>query len=211
MGRTTGRTSGQTQQQVLRAAAEVVAERGGSAGLEEIASRAQVTKGGLLYHFGSKEALLHAVAQQLLDDFTRDVEAALAAEDGIDGSDDGADDGTDDGTDDDGGARTPGRLTRAYVRATLAAAADAERTRRATTLLVHLQTDPAVAAMMQADAERWRERLLTDGLDPLVATLAIAAADGICMAPLYGDAPLVDDKDRVLQAILDLTRRPPRP
>ena len=67
-------------------------------------------------------------------------------------------------------------LLRAYARATLASAADAERTRRATTLLVHLQTDPAVAAMMQADAERWRERLLADGLDPLVATLAIAAA-----------------------------------
>ena len=188
MGRTTGRTAAETKQQVLRAAAEVVAERGGSAGLEEIASRAQVTKGGLLYHFGSKEALMHAVAQRLLDEFEDDVAAALTHE----GDDDGA---------------APGRLTRAYVRATLAAAADAERTRRATTLLVHLQTDPAVAAMMQADAERWRERLLADGLDPVVATLAIAAADGICMAPLYGDAPLVDDRDRVLQAVLDLTRR----
>ncbi|TNM64099.1 TetR/AcrR family transcriptional regulator [Streptomyces sp. NP160] len=191
MGRTTGRTAAETRQQVVRAAAEVVAERGGSAGLEEIASRARVTKGGLLYHFGSKESLMHAVAQQLLDDFEHDVEVALSSED-----DDGA-----------GAVPPPGRLTRAYVRATLAAAADAERTRRATTLLVHLQTDPAVAAMMQADAERWRERLLADGLDPLTATLAIAAADGICMAPLYGDAPLVEDRDRVLQAVLDLTRR----
>jgi hypothetical protein len=34
MGRTTGRTAAETRQQVLRAAAEVVAERGGSAGLE---------------------------------------------------------------------------------------------------------------------------------------------------------------------------------
>lgn len=185
MGRTTGRTATETRHQVLRAAAEVVAERGGSAGLEEIATRAQVTKGGLLYHFRSKESLMHAVAQQLLDEFEHEVETALAQED------------------DD----APGRLTRAYARATLASAADAERTRRATTLLVHLQTDPAVAAMMQADAERWRDRLLADGLDPLVATLAIAAADGICMAPLYGDAPLVDDRERVLAAVLDLTRR----
>lgn len=191
MGRTTGRTAADTRHQVLRAAAEVVAARGGSAGLEEIASRAQVTKGGLLYHFRSKEALMHAVAQQLLDDFEHDVKTALAHED----------------DDERGSAPVPGRLTRAYVRATLAAAADAERTRRATTLLVHLQTDPAVAAMMQADAEHWRERLLADGLDPLVATLAIAAADGICMAPLYGDAPLVDDRERVLAAVLDLTRR----
>ncbi|MBC3763242.1 TetR/AcrR family transcriptional regulator [Quadrisphaera oryzae] len=191
MGRTTGRTAAETRQQVVRAAAEVVAERGGSAGLEEIASRASVTKGGLLYHFGSKESLLHAVAQQLLDDFTRDVETALTHEDDDEGR----------------SGPAPGRLTRAYVRATLAAAADAERTRRATTLLVHLQTDPAVAAMMQADAEQWRERLLADGLDPLVATLAIAAADGICMAPLYGDAPLVEDRERVLAAVLDLTRR----
>lgn len=191
MGRTTGRTAAETRQQVLHAAAEVVAERGGSAGLEEIASRAQVTKGGLLYHFGSKETLLRAVAQQLLDEFADDVEAALTHE---------ADDG-------EGGSPAPGRLTRAYARATLDSAADAERTRRATTLLVHLQTDPAVAAMMQADAERWRERLLADGIDPLVATLAIAAADGICMAPLYGDAPLVEDRGRVLEAVLALTRR----
>lgn len=184
MGRTTGRTAAETRQQVLRAAAEVVAERGGGAGLEEIASRAQVTKGGLLYHFGSKESLMHAVAQGLLDEFEADVAAATDPDDA-----------------------GPGRLTRGYVRATFDDVADAERTRRATTLLVHLQTDPAVAAMMQADAERWRERLLADGLDPLVATLAIAAADGICMAPLYGDAPLVADRDRVLSAILDLTRR----
>lgn len=185
MARTTGRTAAETRQQVVRAAADVVAERGGSAGLEEIAARAHVTKGGLLYHFGSKEALMHAVAQQLLDDFSRDVEVALSHEE----------------------VEAPGRLTRAYARATLASAADAERTRRATTLLVHLQTDPAVAGMMQADAERWRDRLLDDGLDPLVATLAIAAADGICMAPLYGDAPLVEDRERVLAAVLDLTRR----
>jgi len=191
MGRTTGRTAAATQLQVLRAAAEVVAERGGSAGLEEIASRARVTKGGLLYHFGSKEVLMRAVAQRLLDDFEDDVAAALTLE----GDDAGR------------SAPAPGRLTRAYARATLASAADAERTRRATTLLVHLQTDPAVAAMMQADAERWRERLLADGLDPLVATLAIAAADGICMAPLYGDAPLVEDRERVLEAVLALTRR----
>jgi len=191
MGRTTGRTAAETRQQVLRAAAEVVAERGGSAGLEEIASRAQVTKGGLLYHFGSKEALMRAVAQGLLDEFEDDVTAALTHE----------------GDAEESGTPEPGRLTRAYARATLHSAADAERTRRATTLLVHLQTDPAVAAMMQADAERWRERLLADGLDPLVATLAIAAADGICMAPLYGDAPLVEDRERVLEAVLALTRR----
>ncbi|MBF5080903.1 TetR family transcriptional regulator [Quadrisphaera sp. INWT6] len=191
MGRTTGRSAAETRAQVLRAAAEVVAERGGSAGLEEIASRAQVTKGGLLYHFGSKEALMRAVAQRLLDEFADDVAAALTHE-----PDDGA-----------SGRPAPGRLTRAYARATLDSAADAERTRRATTLLVHLQTDPAVAAMMQADAESWRERLLADGLDPLVATLAIAAADGICMAPLYGDAPLVEDRERVVEAVLALTRR----
>ena len=53
---------GQTRRAIVAAAMEVFAIRGyRSSALAEIATRVGITPGGILYHFGSKEALLAAV------------------------------------------------------------------------------------------------------------------------------------------------------
>lgn len=60
-------------------AAVVVAGRDGIAGmtLDAVATEAGLTKAGLLYHFASKEAMLHAVQQHLLDEMQDHLLAAL--------------------------------------------------------------------------------------------------------------------------------------
>lgn len=58
-----------TVQQILQAALNVAAEKGaGKVTLDAVAKASGLSKGGLLYHFPSKEALIAAMVQHLLDD-----------------------------------------------------------------------------------------------------------------------------------------------
>jgi len=62
---------------ILEAAERVVADVGAARlTLEVVAQHARVSKGGLLYHFPSKESLLSALAQRYVDNLERCVEAA---------------------------------------------------------------------------------------------------------------------------------------
>ncbi|MEV0594026.1 TetR/AcrR family transcriptional regulator [Nonomuraea cavernae] len=56
--------------ELLDAAEEILCDQGSAAlTLAAVADRAGVSKGGLLYHFNSKEALIKAMAERLIDDF----------------------------------------------------------------------------------------------------------------------------------------------
>ncbi len=61
--------------ELLQAAARVV-ERQGSAQLtlEAVAAEAGLSKGGLLYHFPTKQALIEAMVEQLVQEFSADIE-----------------------------------------------------------------------------------------------------------------------------------------
>lgn len=60
---------------LLQAAARVV-ERQGSAQLtlEAVAAEAGLSKGGLLYHFPTKQALIEAMVEHVVQEFTQDLE-----------------------------------------------------------------------------------------------------------------------------------------
>lgn len=58
-----------TNSQIIQAALSVAAENGaGKVTLDAVAKVAGVSKGGLIYHFPSKEALISAMVQHLLDE-----------------------------------------------------------------------------------------------------------------------------------------------
>ena len=65
-----------SREHILEAAEAVVIEVGSNRlTLEAVSERAGVSKGGLLYHFPSKEALLASMVQRLIDDYrTRQTE-----------------------------------------------------------------------------------------------------------------------------------------
>lgn len=59
-----------TKQRILEAAAEISREDGpGNLSLDAVAAKAGVSKGGLLYHFPSKTALLQAVVESFVISF----------------------------------------------------------------------------------------------------------------------------------------------
>lgn len=64
---------------ILDAAEAVASERGAlHVTLEAVADRARVSKGGLLYHFPSKDALLQAMLERLIERFGADQEAVFS-------------------------------------------------------------------------------------------------------------------------------------
>jgi AcrR family transcriptional regulator len=184
VGRTAGRSPEETRRALLKAAAEAIRVRGIHASLDETARFAGVSKGGLLYHFASKDELILELVRAELAAFQASVDAELDPAD-----------------------TAPGRLTRAYIRAVLAPTTDDEA-RESLALITQLMTLPAVAEVARADAARIDAALAADGLPQDVLALVVAAADGMSSAPLWGGSAHSPAHRRLAERLLHLTRHP---
>ncbi len=72
-------------------------------------------------------------------------------------------------------------------------------------LLAALVADPAVLAKVRERYATWQDRVATEGGDPVDATVARLAADGLWLADLLGMAPPEGELRRqVLARLLDL-------
>ncbi|TDD72467.1 TetR/AcrR family transcriptional regulator [Actinomadura darangshiensis] len=133
--------------------------------LDAVAAEAGVSKGGLLHHFRSKQALLAGVLERLVERFEAELPPA-------------------------GSGR--GAFTRAWLDATIPEddiAAQAPADRVAVALLAGLSGGPGVLSAFQRHYETWQDRLAGDGLDPATAHLVRLAVDGWWMARLLNLAP----------------------
>lgn len=152
---------------LLRAAATVVAERGYSAlTLDAVGAATGVSKGGLLYHFPTKEALVAALLEQLTTGFEADQSAAHTADPSV-----------------------PGAWTRAYVTASISPPQDESAQVAAVALLAAVGHDPALLGPLQARYSNWIERLDDDELPGVDAHVVRLAADGLWAADLFNLAP----------------------
>ncbi|MCP2168856.1 TetR/AcrR family transcriptional regulator [Goodfellowiella coeruleoviolacea] len=183
MARKAGRTPEETRRALLNAASAVIRTRGISASLDEIARAAGVSKGGLLYHFATKDDLVRALAEDLMESFRADVVAAVDPAD-----------------------QAPGRLTRAYIRVSLAGQHDETAVRESVALVTQLHNWPEIVDLARADARRWTEDLRADGLPDHVLSLVIAAADGASATPLWGGAIPEGAAHLLERQLLRLTR-----
>jgi AcrR family transcriptional regulator len=170
---------------LLDAAESVVAREGvGNLTLEAVAREAGVSKGGLLYHFPSKSALVTAVVGRLVARCESDQRQALA-EDG-------------------GGA---GAFTRAYL-AARNVPLDPEEKPIHTALLAAAGTNPHYLEPIRERAREWQARLEADGIDPAVATIVKLAIDGLCLGNLLGmPVPTGDLHRRVIDKLLSMTSK----
>jgi len=165
--RTTRRDGGATKRRILDAAERVVLRDGvGHLTLEAAASEAGLSKGGVLYHFRSRDALVAAMVTRIIEEFERDIAAYLPEA----GSPE---------------AGRPGAFARAYVRATLEPAAPGQE-RLGAALLAAAAAEPELLVPLQEAAEGWQARLVDDGLDPALATVIRLACDGLWLCDLFG-------------------------
>jgi AcrR family transcriptional regulator len=151
-----------TRTVILDAADAVVAERGvASLTFDEVARQAGVSRGGVLYHFASKEALTEAMVQRFIDRF--DVAVAKAA----------AQD------------RQPiGRNTRAYLLATLGEPPlTGELFDKANgAITAALANFPERLEPVREQSARSQRFVESDTIDPVLATIIRLAIDGLWLA-----------------------------
>ena len=156
--------------------------------LDAIAADAGISKGGLLYHFRSKEALIAGLTQRMLDRFD-EVQDEAAARD----------------------ARRTGAWSRAYLASTVAEdgqAADNSAQLMAG-ILAALGRESAELEELRARFGRWHRRLEQDGIDPIKALIVRLAADGLWLSALLGlPGPDPETSARVLATLREMTGAP---
>jgi AcrR family transcriptional regulator len=172
--------------QLLAAAERIVQRDGvGRLTLDAVAAEAGTSKGGLLYHFASREALITAMVERHAASFSASLGATMAAD-----------------------PKPPGRWTRAYLR-TSVPPEDPGEDAAATSLLAAMASNPALADPLREQYAAWREQIAEDGLPEADAMIVALAADGLWMADLLGfAAPTGERRARIIARLLELAGGP---
>jgi AcrR family transcriptional regulator len=181
------RTARDTRAQLLDAAEGVVAQLGArNLTLDAVAARSGISKGGLLYHFRSKEDLAAAMIERSIAWFD---DALLEA-----GSDD---------TD------VRGRFTRAYIKASLGMTplTGAGFDNLCSAITTALLSFPEKLGPVQEQGARTQDGIEKDGLDPVLATIIRLAVDGLWLSENFNLMRFDKDmKAKVAARLLQWTR-----
>ena len=187
--RRSGAKAGGTRARLLDAAERhLLANGADSLTLEAVAAAAEASKGGLLYHFPTKDALVEALVQRAVDQ----VDAVLGA----------AAESTE-----------PGAFSRAFLAEGMPAVPRGgpvvQQPDRLTAALVGAATiDPGFLEPLRSAYLRWQARLEHDGIDPVTATLVRLAVDGWWMAAVLDLPPVTPEIYAGLRDRLEAMTRP---
>ena len=170
-----------TRDAVLRAAAQVLVRLGvGAFTIDAVAQEAGITKGGVLHHFPSKDALITSLIEQVTQMFNQRLETELAAE----------------------AVGQPGRWLRAYIRTIFSV--QFEEINLMPTLAAAVTADPETVYRLQRSMEASQIAAVEDGLDPTLATIIRLAVDGVIFTKAFNLNML--DRDTSLTVADELLR-----
>lgn len=153
-----------TRAALLEAAGRVLQAQGAALSLDAVAREAGVSKGGLLHHYPSREALLSALAHGLLERFRERMKAAHARERET-------------------GGNAPGAWLRAYIEVTFTPEAGEEALCLA---LAPLAGHPELLADLREAQAFLLPAAEGDGLPAGRAHAIRLACDGFWLGPLTG-------------------------
>ena len=177
----------ETRDKLLAAATRVIAAHGAThTTLELVAREAGTSKGGLLHHFPTKQALLQGLMDEIGQVFKRRLERALEAEP----------------------EGTPGRWSRAYVHASFEY--DDGELQLTNAIASVVMGNPELVETLKADLCWIDEQLERDGLPAARATTIRLACDGLWLAELLDLSTVQEPLRSSLRAdLLELTRCAP--
>jgi len=163
---------------ILAAAMAVAKESGaGRLSLDAIARRAGVSKGGLLYHFPKKDALMRALVEHHLSGIeaaTREAEGDFAR---------------------------PNAVARAFIQA-YRDGADCQPA-RPSGVLAALAENPHLLEPVRADQVRVVDRIRSSAIDLDMSLIAFLAVEGLKALDLFEADPLTaEERDRVLDSLV---------
>jgi AcrR family transcriptional regulator len=158
---------------ILKTAEDIVARNGvSSLTFDKVAVASGLSKGGILYHFKSKNELVKAMVEQFVSRF----EGGLYDLKNSDGED-------------------VGQFSRAYLRATMGEAATTgeDFDRLGASITTALSAFPDYLEIIRQQNNRCQEGVENDGLDPVLATIIRLAVEGMWMAEVF-DVMKLDSK-----------------
>ncbi|MDN4494471.1 TetR/AcrR family transcriptional regulator [Ureibacillus aquaedulcis] len=157
------------KKRLLSAAYMIVKEEGVSnLTLEAVAKKADVSKGGLLYHYSNKEALIKAMVRDWSLGYFKSIETLVK-----------------------NASNTTGKWSMAYINAALL---DLNNDKHLTSALVAaMYTNPSLLEEYRKEYGTLLDKLMKDGIDPVKITIARLAIDGLWFSEIFDLAPL-DEK-----------------
>jgi AcrR family transcriptional regulator len=178
------RSRSMTRESLLNAAGEVVLRSGTDAlTLDAVAKEAGVSKGGLLYHFPNKDALLTSMVANLLDQFEQLMEIELIREANL---------------------NAKGAWLRAYIRA--GDIFDRQNTAIQTGLLAAVAKDSKLLRPYQEASIRWHQQASNCGVAPLKVGIILLAADGLSWNQLLGITCISDEeRSQLIEELIRMT------
>jgi AcrR family transcriptional regulator len=178
------KTPTETREKLIQAAAQLVVSKGiHRVTLEQIALEAGVSKGGLLHHFPTKQALLSGLIEQVGRVFKVRLEKFM----GLETSD------------------QSGRLARAYIRASFEYEADELHLTNAIAKVVG--EFPELLLELQAEFAQLDQEMQADGLPAARAIVIRLACDGLWFSELIGVTSLEEPlRSQMLEELIAMTR-----
>lgn len=176
------RTSSDTRDKILAAASNIVLEQGAvRMTLEAVAKEAGVSKGGLLYHFPSKDALIESMIEHMVQGLTERIRTAY---------------------EEDEYGTNRGRWLRALTKVNFQS--KDQELGAGLTAAVLLNPD-----LLEANRQAYESRqalIEQDGVDVVTANIIRLAGDGIWFSELLGLAPPEEQlKTQIMERLLSLT------
>lgn len=167
------------KESMLQSAVNLIATRGIDAlTIDALAVSTNATKGGVQYHFPSKDKLFTDTLEYLLTEYDHAVSQYAES------------------------LKGPCRWLRAYVE--LATAKISPEDRVAGAMLAILTSDDPRAEPFRRFTSHWRKRAVEDGIEPAIALIVRLAVDSLWTERLFGGATVKETKmvrERLLQWI----------
>lgn len=166
--------------EILTAASKVVSEKGiFNLTLEAAAVEAGISKGGLLYHFPSKEALVAGMVEHLTNNYREKIEYNADID-----------------------PEERGQWLRAYINVTFNQTYQNKDMNAG--LLAAKAVNSNLLDPMRELYTDWQSEIENDGLDPVKATIIRLAVDGIWLSELFDIHHIEESKkENIYKALID--------
>jgi len=179
------RTAVETRELIFEACSRILRREGlTNLTLDAVSEEAGLSKGGLLYHFPSKETLIEGLFEYHNDKFETRLQE-LAEEEGDE----------------------PGAWLRAYTRASIEQITDSDNASLYASLFAAEEKYASAHQLMRRKYVDWQQRIESSRLDPTWATLVRLAVDGLWFVEMHKYAPPNEARrQEIIKLILSLTR-----
>jgi AcrR family transcriptional regulator len=170
-----------TRTMILDAACRVVLNKGVNAlTLDSTALEAGVSKGGLLYHFPSKDSLIEGMIERLINAFDLALEQELA--------------------------KINGDWLAAYINVSFIN--DPRYRQLSSALFAAIANNPALLKPLQDHFVEWQKKAEASAPTPEVGTLIRLAMDGLWIADLAGFAPPSSAmRKKMLKVLMEMLKK----